>query len=37
MSGMKEQRMKQADKRTKSEFEYETVSSSYGSEINELP
>jgi len=37
MSHMMEQHMKQADKRTKSEFEYETISSSYGSEITELP
>jgi hypothetical protein len=29
--------MKQADICTKSEFEYETISSSYGSEITELP
>jgi hypothetical protein len=29
--------MKQADKHTKSEFEYETISSTYGSEITELP
>lgn len=34
---MKEQRMKQAEKCTKSEFEYETISSSYGSEISEIP
>jgi len=34
---MMEQHMKRADKRTKSEFEYETISSSYGSEITELP
>jgi hypothetical protein len=37
MSDMNEQHTKQANKRTKSEFEYETISSSYGSEITELP
>jgi hypothetical protein len=34
---MKEQRVKQAENRTKSEFDYETISSSYGSEMTELP
>jgi hypothetical protein len=34
---MKEQHMKQAENRTKSEFYYETISSSYGSELTELP
>jgi len=35
MSHMKEQHMKQAENRTKNEFDYETISSSYGSEMTE--
>jgi hypothetical protein len=34
MPDMKEEHIKEAEKCTKGEFEYETISSSYGSEMS---